>query len=528
MTFLFYRRTVALYFTVCLLLAALMLRTVTVGGSLAVDALESLHTRTLAVGTTRGKIYDRSFSLLTDDTSRLLAAVVPCEGARPALTDLLGAAQADRLIQSGAPQVVAVPRAANDDFMRTFPVPNRTNGSLAAHLIGTVNAAGHGTSGIELGCDAALFAAGGRLSVRFSVNAAGKALAGYDNVILDQNYNAPGGVVLTVDKTVQALTEAALDSSAIRTGCALVTDAATGEVLAMASRPAFDADDLAAALNDTDAPLLNRTLLPYAAGSVFKPLIAAFALEHGVSPKTTFTCTGTRTVGGIDFHCYGRTAHGKQTMADALANSCNCYFIDLFKRLDPADFLAFCAALGLGETTDLGGGIVGGAGVLPSAVDLSVPAARANLAFGQGKLLLTPVQAACCYQVLATGTRTDPAVLRGSTDDGRTLQSGAPAAPQRLLSDNTVRTMQRLLYAAANADRSNAKSAALALAGKTGTAESGVVKGGRAVNRTWFAGFFPADAPQYVVVVMNEDGVSGNRDCAPVVKAIAEGIANSG
>ena len=72
------------------------------------------------------------------------------------------------------------------------------------------------------------------------------------------------------------------------------------------------------------------------------------------------------------------------------------------------------------------------------------------------------------------------------------------------------------------------KSAALALAGKTGTAESGVVKGVRAVNRTWFAGFFPAEAPQYVVVVMNEDGVSGNRDCAPVFKAIAEGIANSG
>ena len=518
----FYRRTVVLYLTVCLLLTALMLRTVTVGGSLAIDALDETHTRTLTVGTTRGKIYDRAFFLLTDETSRLLAAVTPCEGARATLTELLGAAQADRLIQSGTPQVIAVPEAVNDDFIRTFPVPNRTSGGLAAHLIGTVDAAGHGTSGVELGCDAALTAAGGSLSVRFPVNAAGRALAGYDKTILDQNFDAPAGVVLTVDKELQALTEDALDGSKITCGCALMMDAKSGEVLAMASRPAFDANDLSAALDDDAAPLLNRSLLPYAAGSVMKPLVAAFALERGVPPETTFTCTGTRTVGGTAFHCYGRTAHGEQTMREALANSCNCYFIDLFETLDPAGFLAFCAALGLGETTDLGGGIVGGAGVLPEELDLRSPAARANLAFGQGKLLLTPVQLLSCYQTLATGFRASPAVLRGTTDDGRTLQEKTAEEPQRLLSDATVRTLRRLLTAAANAEHSAARSSALPLAGKTGTAESGVFQDGRAVNRTWFAGFFPADSPRYVVVVLNEDGRSGNADCAPVFREIAQ------
>lgn len=518
----FYRRTVSLYLTVCLLLTALMFRTVTVGTRLGTDVLASAHTRTVTVGTTRGKIYDRAFSLLVDDTAVLRAAVNPCEGVRDVLESALGTAQADLLIESGTPQVIDVPAVLGGDEIRTFQVPQRCSGPLAAHLIGTLDAAGHGTSGIEKGCDAVLCASSGSLAVRFPVDARGRALAGYDKTVLDQNFDSPAGVVLTLDKTVQSIAEQALADGGIRSGCVLVSDAETGEVLAMASRPVFDRGDLSAALDDEDAPLLNRALLPYAAGSVFKPLVAAFALEHGVPAKTTFTCTGTRTVSGTDFHCYGHTAHGKQTMAQALENSCNCYFIDLLSTLNAGEFLSFCTSFGLGTRTDLGGGITGNAGVLPAEGDLHADAAKANLAFGQGKLLLTPVQVLGCYAVLATGSRSALHVLCGTTDDGVTLKPQVRRVPRRVLSEKTVRTLRALLERAANAAHSNAKDDRLSLAGKTGTAESGVVQNGRAVYRTWFAGFFPADAPRYVIVVLNEDGTSGNRDCAPVFHEIAE------
>ena len=173
----FYRRTVSLYLTACLLLTALMVRTVTVCTRLGTDVLSLAHTRTVTVGTTRGKIYDRAFSPLVDETNTLRAAVNPCEGVRDVLEDALGAAQADLLIESDTPQVIDVPAVLNGDEIRTFQVPQRCGGPLAAHLIGTLDATGHGTSGIEQGCDAVLSAASGSLAVRFSVNAAGRALA---------------------------------------------------------------------------------------------------------------------------------------------------------------------------------------------------------------------------------------------------------------------------------------------------------------------------------------------------------------
>jgi cell division protein FtsI/penicillin-binding protein 2 len=70
----------------------------------------------------------------------------------------------------------------------------------------------------------------------------------------------------------------------------------------------------------------------------------------------------------------------------------------------------------------------------------------------------------------------------------------------------------------------NSKSELISTAGKTGTAQSGVFVAGKEILRTWFAGFFPADNPNYVVVVLNENGVGGNTDCAPVFRRIAEGI----
>jgi cell division protein FtsI/penicillin-binding protein 2 len=61
-------------------------------------------------------------------------------------------------------------------------------------------------------------------------------------------------------------------------------------------------------------------------------------------------------------------------------------------------------------------------------------------------------------------------------------------------------------------------------AGKTGTAQSGIYEGGKEILRTWFAGYFPANNPEYIVVILNEDGSSGTTDCVPVFKAIADGI----
>ena len=98
---------------------------------------------------------------------------------------------------------------------------------------------------------------------------------------------------------------------------------------------------------------------------------------------------------------------------------------------------------------------------------------------------------------------------------------------QRILSEETVNKMRQLLYDVTDKGiASNAKSELMKLAGKTGTAESGVYnQDGQEIYRTWFVGFYPANNPHYIVAVLNEDGVSGNGDCAPVFKNICEWIA---
>ena len=95
-----------------------------------------------------------------------------------------------------------------------------------------------------------------------------------------------------------------------------------------------------------------------------------------------------------------------------------------------------------------------------------------------------------------------------------------------MLDEKTVDKMREMLYSVTEKGiATNAKSEFLKLAGKTGTAESGIYdESGEEVYRTWFTGFYPADEPEYIVAVMNEDGVGGNADCAPVFREICEGM----
>ena len=112
-----------------------------------------------------------------------------------------------------------------------------------------------------------------------------------------------------------------------------------------------------------------------------------------------------------------------------------------------------------------------------------------------------------------------------NSDGSVSLKENEPA--KKLLSASTVKTIQSMLRSVIdNGNAGNAYSEALSLAGKTGTAQSGIYKNGAEVCRTWFAGFFPADNPEYTVVVLNEDGSSGNADCAPVFREICEFLIN--
>ena len=513
-----------LLLAVCAGLCALCVHTAVLSARLAQQAAAQSHTRTLLVGKTRGKIYDRDRVLLVDRTSRLLAAAAPCKDTKELLLQTMTPDDAAAAMQTRAPLLLEVPSAVNSEAVHTFLVPERyAADDCAVHLVGTLDANGNGSTGIERACDALLRTQGGTLSVRFAANANGQVLAGLDKQIVDAGFNSDAGVVLTIREAQQRIVEDALQKSSIQSGCAVLLDTLTGDVRALASVPSFYRTDPAGADTANDA-FRNKALGVYAPGSVLKPLLAAFALEQGVSPKHSYTCSGRCRVGDTVFRCYGGKAHGKQTMGDALRNSCNTYFIDLMRGLDAAAFLRFCRKLGLDRPVTLCAGLQSERGALPSDADLSSPGQRALLAFGQGRVLLSPLHLAVCYHVLATGWLVQPRVLYGTMNDRGLVTLSKTQRPVRVLKETTVKSLRRLLRGAVNRNTSGAYSALVAIAGKTGTAQSGIYQNGKEICRTWFCGFFPAKNPHYVLVILSEDGQSGNAQCAPVCKEICERI----
>ncbi len=505
---------------------ALLVKIVDINRQNYSSVTENQSTRTLVVGEKRGHIYDRNFALLTDSSSRLVAAVTPVIAVTEKLKEYFSPEELQDKINKGYPFLCTVGEEINNDYIRTFTVPERyTEDSLAVHILGYLGSENEGISGIEKAYNQYLTENSGKLTVSFKVDAVGRVLAGLPKKITDDNFSSKAGVVLTLDSRIQKITEDALSDSNIESGTALVMEIGTGELLSVASVPDFNPDDIASALKEENSPLINKAFCAYSVGSVFKSIVAASALEEGISPDLQYECTGEITVGDTSFRCYNGKAHGKTDMSSALENSCNTYFVNLIMNMDSNRLLSLCRKLGFGRSDTLAAGMDTATGLLPSEDNLKLKGNLANFSFGQGKLSATPLQLLKAYHALATGDIVSPLLVKGFTDSKGLMTKTGSISSEKILSDSTVKEIRRMLRGVVNeggADK--AKSDIVSLSGKTGTAQSGIYENGREICRTWFAGFFPSDNPGYVVIVMCEDGTGGNTDCAPVFKAICEGI----
>lgn len=525
------KRAVWLYGLVSLCLLLLTVRIIDITAEEYSAAGSENRKKTIEIGSTRGKIYDRNLEPLVDCEEKLIAAFTPSVKSKQILSRLLGEERANEIIESKRPYVTEVKEKVNDENIKTFFVPIRyPSSAVACHLVGYVNErSGNGASGIERGYNDFLKESSGTLSVSFSVDATGSVLQGLQKTINDENYNSNAGVVLTIDRRIQKIAENALEKSSIKSGCAIVMHVQNGEILALASVPKYDRNNIGNELEKKNSPLSNKALPAYSVGSVFKSVVAAYALECGIGEETEFYCPGSITVGDTVFSCYHSKAHKNQTMAQALQNSCNIYFIKLIEKLDTDGLLMFCRSIGLSHETKIAEGVTGEKGCLPSEDSLRFPGERANFSFGQGKLLISPLQMLGVYHALATGYYVKPTAIFGFSNEEKLVKKEKVQNKKRVLSESTVKTVRKLLSSVVekgNAEK--AKSALISLAGKTGTAQSGIFDGKREICRTWFSGFFPAVNPHYIVVVLNEDGEGGSVDCAPVFKEICENIVRLG
>lgn len=268
-------------------------------------------------------------------------------------------------------------------------------GAIARHVIGYISRAENvGVAGIEKEFDASL-----RSTSEEVVTAL---VDGNKKLILPGGYRRQSGsresegrdVWLTIDAGIQSIVEAVMERR-VKKGAVVVVQPATGEILALASRPNFDQSNLTDYLAATDAPLLNRAVNGYPPGSVFKFVTAAAALEEGlVRPDEIFGCRGYTLVNGRRFQCYKweEGGHGELTFAEGFAHSCNSVFIEVGQRMAKDIIRRYAAAFGCGRTT--------GCGLPEENAGLVDPRPRlypgdiANLSIGQGTLLVTPLQVA--------------------------------------------------------------------------------------------------------------------------------------
>lgn len=259
---------------------------------------------------------------------------------------------------------------------------------------------------------------------------------------------ADGGVMLTLDKRMQQYVENAC--AEIKKGAAVILDCKTGEILASASFPAVDPNDLAACMENEDAPFVNRALCAYTPGSVFKLICAASALECGIDYKEVYTCTGSIVVDGLTITCYGGKAHGEVNLHTALRSSCNGYFIQLAQKLGAEKILSMAEKLGFGTSVSLADNLEMAAGSLSNAQALKNARALALFSFGQGETTVSPLNlAAAVTAIAADGIYMTPRLVYGTVDTNLSVQETEENTGEKVMEPTTAARLRAYMESTA-------------------------------------------------------------------------------
>lgn len=377
--------------------------------------------------------------------------------------------------------------------------------ALAAHVVGYMHeSGGHGVSGIELAFERTL--APERQKVIGAVVDRRLQLIPGLGYRQREALSSAKNVQLTLDRDLQREVERLMDRH-VRSGAVVVLDPASGDILALASRPGFHPADLASHLNREDEALIDHALCAYQPGSIFKTIVAAAALEEGLTTLfQTYRCSGGITVDGLYFPCSYLHREEAITLQEAFAYSCNSIFVELALELGPEKLSDYARRFGLGESCELP--LQEQPGYFPPPEELAGSRARANAALGQGRVMVTPLQAAAMMATLANGgRRVHPRLVLALTDaQGRRTAHFRQRTGEQILSSATVNRMKYLLHeVVVRGTATAAATTAAPAAAKTGTAQSGRYRDGQETLNRWTAGFYPLEGARAAVAVFADD-----------------------
>lgn len=516
--------------------------------------------REIPVAAKRGKIVDRNGTILADNKVSYAVyvrarAVQDKERAARLLSGILDLQEETvyrRLVSSSASELMLARGVGKDkivqltacdidgvyfseDGTRVYPY-----GDHLSQVLGFTSSDHVGLSGLEKYYDKYLSGKNGELLYEtdlVGIDLEG-AVAAY--VAAEDGLN----IELTIDNELQTIAEEAMrrvyaESKAKSASCILL-DPQNFEILAMASAPSYD-------LNDPpreNTELLNfysRNRLVcdiYEPGSTFKVVTSAATIEeylqgnpNALSPRYVFSSAGTRTVDGTTIKCWTKHTGGKhsgQTLAEALNNSCNPCFVDMALSLGKETFYEYLKKFGFGKETgvDYDGEALGMLLAEGSVRDCDL----ARIGFGQ-TVAVTPLQLACAVGAAVNGGYyyTPRLVRRIYSDNGETNETFSARLKNRTIGEEASKLLASMLEGVVR-DGSGKKAyiEGYKVGGKTGTAqkyENGAIAAGKYISS--FVGFFPADRPKYLclVVVDEPQGVYyGSAVAAPCAREIFQGI----
>lgn len=431
-------------------------------------------------------------------------------------------AERGQILVGGVPIARSIPVDTQFKFLRTY-----SDGELYAPVVGyyTLN---QGNAGIESALNSVL---------------TGQANSqAFEQLVALVTGTTPEGasVALTIDPDVQ---QVAWDALGNRRGAVVALDPATGRILAMVSKPSFDPNPLAShqssvvldaynSLSDDPAnPLANRAIAgdQYFPGSVFKVLMMAAALDSGrysaesefPNPAELALPLSTNTVKNSG----GRLCGGEETVTleEAFRLSCNIPYAELGLELGETAIGSLADAFGFGATLEIP------LRVTPSSFPRGMDQAQLMLSsFGQYDVRVTPLQVAMMSAAIANnGDLMRPNLVDSIIAPNlRVLQGFEPTLYSSPVSPSTARELTRMMVGnVSQGVASNAAIVGIDVAGKTGTAETGLDTG----RSFWFTGFAPAEAPEVVVAVVVEGDRSegsGNSVAAPIARKVMEAVIN--
>lgn len=421
------------------------------------------------------------------------------------------------------------------DNTRTY-----TYNDALCQVLGFISSDGLGLSGVEKYYDSVLGGVNGEIS--YSTDIVG--IETEDPVIVYSEAKEGDTVNLTIDIDIQLSAEEAMksvyvSSNAKAVSC-VVLNPQNFDVLALVNYPSYDLNDVPRENTELLNALSRNGLVSdiYEPGSTFKVITAAANIEEylrgnsqAFSNSYVFNSSRTRTVDGTTVKCWSDHSNGKhanQTLAAALNNSCNPCFTDIALSLGSETFYSYLNAFGFGNVTglDFDGEALGM--LLPQTAVRDCDLAR--IGFGQS-VAVTGIQLACAVAAAVNGGNYYvPHLLKSITSsDGKTVAESATVLKTKTISEEASAILAQMLEGVVSeGSGTRAYIEGYRVGGKTGTAqkyEDGHVAQGKYVSS--FVGFFPADKPQYLALIVVDEPQGtyyGSAVAAPVAKEIFEDI----